>query len=445
MFRFRKVLNYVVLIIILSSHFTLGQIINTIAGNGSPGYSGDGIPAISSQLKLPSDVAIDVSGNIYIADFFNCRIRRVNSSGIITTIAGNGVGGYSGDGGIAQAAQINAPAGIAIDASGNIYIADTYNHRVRKINTSGIISTIAGNGVMGYGGDGGPALNCSFNYPWSVKIDASGNIYIADTGNQRVRKIDPSGIITTIAGNGTTGFSGDGFIGTLAQLNSPQGVAVDATGNVFISDKFNNRIRKVSPTGIITTIAGTGFQGYWGDGMNATNAHLYNPVGIATDGIGNVYFADYLNNRIRMINLAGVINTVVGSGIPGFFGDGGLATTAQIYQPFGLGVDAAGNIWAADTYNHRIRYVSNVLSIDNLNNAFEISIYPNPSKDYICFELKKKSHIQIVNLIGEKIFNEILNEGDQRLDFSHYKGGIYFISISEFEANRYLVKKLVIE
>ena len=343
-----------------------GQIITTVAGNGGGGFTGDGVQATTTQLKSPADVAVDAIGNIYIADFSNCRIRKVNSSGVISTIAGNGACGFSGDGGVSAAAQINGPTGLAVDAVGNIYIADAYNHRVRKISTSGTITTIAGNGSMGYSGDGVPATSTSLYYPWAVKVDASGNVFIADYGNNRIRKVNTSGIITTIAGIGTAGFSGDGFAANLAELNAPQGIALDAAGNIFVSDKLNNRIRKINSSGIISTYGGSGIQGFYGDGIIATSANLYNPEGMATDGVGNVYFADYYNNRIRMINTSGIITTVVGSGVPGYFGDGGVATSAQIFQPWGVGVDFSGNIWVADTYNNRVRQINTVLDINEL-------------------------------------------------------------------------------
>ena len=217
-------------------------------------------------------MAVDASGNLYIADTGNNRIRKVSATGIITTVAGNGSAGYSGDGGPATSAQLDGPEGVAVDGSGNLYIADTCNNRIRKVSATGIITTVAGNGSAGYSGDGGPATSAQLSLPAGVAVDGSGNLYIADSGNNRIRKVSATGIITTVAGNGSPGYSGDGGPATSAQLNQPAGVAVDASGNLYIADSSNNRIRKVSATGIITTVAGNGFDGYSGDGGPATSA-----------------------------------------------------------------------------------------------------------------------------------------------------------------------------
>ena len=359
-------------------------IISTIAGNGTWGYSGDGRQSDSAALGHPTGIAIDATGNIYIADYTNNRIRKVSTSGIITTIAGYGYGaavaplhysggGYAGDGGQADSAELYSPQSIAIDGSGNVYIADQQNNRIRKVNSSGVITTIAGNGVMGYSGDGGQATLAELNYPSGIAVDASGNVFIADYSNHRIRKVSSAGIISTFAGNGYIsggygGYSGDGGLATAAELNYPQGVAVDDNGNVFIADHYNMRIRKVNTTGIITTIAGNGTQGYSGDGEPATSAQLAYPSGIAIDGIGNVYIVDLYNNVIRKVNTVGIISTIAGNGfgagMPGGYtvsdiGDGGSATSAELWAPFGVAVDGSGNVFVADQKNNRIRKVNN--------------------------------------------------------------------------------------
>jgi sugar lactone lactonase YvrE len=278
----------------------LTNIITTIAGNGGWGYSGDGGPAIDASLSYPSGVAVDADGNLFIADTYNQRIRKVNASGIITTVAGNGNWGYSGDGGAATNASLSYPSGVAVDADGNLFIADTYNQRIRKVNASGIITTVAGNGNWGYSGDGGAAINASLAWPKGVAVDADGTLFIADTDNQRVR-IDSYGIIITIAGNGSWGYSGDGGAAINASLAWPEGVAVDADGNLFIADSDNSRIREVDPFDNITTIAGNGGWGYSGDGGPAIDASLSYPSGVAVDADGNLFIADSDNSAIRKV------------------------------------------------------------------------------------------------------------------------------------------------
>src|SRR5712691_1466420 len=262
----------------------------TIAGTGVAGFSGDGGQATSTQLNYPLGVNDDTQGNVFVADTSNNRVRKI-SGGIITTIAGTGTAGFAGDGGQATSAQVNVPGGVAVDAQGNVYIADENNQRVRKISTAGIITTVAGNGVAGYLGDGGQATSAELNFPHGVAVDAQGNVFIVDTSNNRVRVVNTAGIITTVAGNGTAGFSGDGGQATSAELNFPRQVAVDAQGNLYIADTFNHRVRKVS-AGVITTFAGTGVAGFSGDGGAATSAQLNFPRGVALDATGNLYISE---------------------------------------------------------------------------------------------------------------------------------------------------------
>jgi trimeric autotransporter adhesin len=277
-------------------------------------------------------------------------------------VAGTGSYGYSGDGGQATSASMSNSRGVAVDASGNMYIADTNNHRIRMVTKStGIISTVAGTGYPGYSGDGGQATSAALNYPYGVAVDASGNIYIADTDSYRIRMVTKStGIISTVAGTGSYSYSGDGGQATSAALNSPYGVAVDASGNIYISDTYNYRIRMVTKsTGIISTVAGTGYSGSSGDGGQATSAALFYPYGVAVDASGNIHIADSSNYRIRMVTKStGIISTVAGSGYSGSSGDGGQATSAALNSPYGVAVDASGAIYIADTYNYRIRMFS---------------------------------------------------------------------------------------
>ena len=332
-------------------------VISTVAGNGTGGYSGDNGPATSAELYNPAGVAVDGSGNIYIADKFNNRIRKVSTSGTISTVAGNGTPGYSGDGAAATSAQLNSPNRVAVDGSGNIYIVDLQNSVIRKVSTGGVISTVAGNGTGGYSGDGAAAASAKLNGPSGVVVDGSGNIYIADGGNNVIRKVSTSGDISTVAGNGTLGYSGDGGAATSAQFITID-VAVDGSGNIYIVDNNNNVIRKVSTSGVISTVAGNGTGGYSGDGAAATSAKLQYPTGVAVDGSGNIYIADFNNNRIRKVSTSGVISTVAGNGTAGYSGDGGAATSAQLFQPFGVAVDGSGNIYIAEQGNNVIRKVS---------------------------------------------------------------------------------------
>ena len=326
--------------------------ITTIAGTGEEGFSGDGGPAVQAYLNSPLDVAVDSAGNLYIADLNNNRIRKVDATGTITTVAGSGEWGFGGDSGPAVQAQLRGPTGVAVDGAGNLYIADRGNHRIRKVDSAGTITTIVGSGQWGFGGDGGPADRAQLRRPYGVATDGVGNLYIADTGNQRIRKVDSTGIITTVPSGPATE----------ARLNRPTGVAVDGAGNLYIADSNNNRIRMVDPSGIITTVAGTGEYGFGrggfsGDGGPATNAHLHFPTGVVTDDTGNLFIGDSFNNRIRMVDSAGTITTIAGSGEGGFGGDGGPAAAAGLAQPRGVALDGSGNLYIADFNNHRIRVV----------------------------------------------------------------------------------------
>jgi sugar lactone lactonase YvrE len=281
--------------------------IATVAGTGTAGSGGDTQQATAAQLGHPHGVAVDSAGNLYIADLSNNRVRKVAPNGTITTVAGTGTPGDSGDGGPATSAQLNNPSGVAVDSDGNLYIADYRSHRVRKVEPGGTITTVAGTGTSGYGGDGGPATAAQLAFPGGVAVDGDGNLYIADIFNSRVRKVAPGGTITTVAGTGDFAYNGDNQPATAAQLNRPYGVAVDGAGNLYIADTSNQRVRKVAPGGTITTVAGTGTAGYNDDNQQATAAQLNNPHGVAVDGAGNLYIADTINNRVRRVQLAAVI------------------------------------------------------------------------------------------------------------------------------------------
>ncbi|MGE0871483.1 MAG: hypothetical protein AB7P03_23185 [Kofleriaceae bacterium] len=333
----------------------MSGVITTVAGTGAFGFVGDGGAATSAQLLFPAGIAVDGQGALYITEENSQRIRRVDEGGVVTTIAGTGSSGASGDGGPAATARLSNPFGLARDSAGNLYVGDTLNHRVRRIDSNGIITTVAGTGTPGYSGDLGPAISAQLAYPHGVAIDAVGNLYVADTLNHRVRKIATNGVITTVAGSGAPGSAGDQGPAIAAQLVSPYGVAADGSGNLYICDRDAHRIRRVDPDGVIATIAGTGTSGFGGDNGPATAAELALPTGVATGAGGILYIADRGNHRIRRIDAGGTITTLVGTGTPGQDGDAGAATTAQLFAPTAMAQDGAGNLYIADRENHRIR------------------------------------------------------------------------------------------
>ena len=326
-----------------------------VAGTGTPGFSGDGSSALSASFNSPVAVAIDQWGNLFISDAANGRIRRIGPDGLIHTFAGGGVPGQAGEGRAATNANLSAPAGLALDARGNLYFADQSHGRVCRVDTNGMLTIAAGNGGQGYSGDGGPGTNATLYLPAGLALDALGNLFIADKLNNRIRLLDTRGIITTVAGNGTFNYSGDGGFATNASLKQPTAVALDATGNLYVSDTFNCCIRKVDGRGLISTVAGKGTFGYSGDGGAATNAGLTTPRGIAVDQAGNIYVADYNVQRIRKVDTQGIITTVAGTGAIGYSGDGGAGSSAFLNQPLGVALDAHGNLYLADTGNNRIR------------------------------------------------------------------------------------------
>ncbi len=353
-----KILFAIACLFVTTLSNTNGQTISTIAGTGTAGASGDGGPATSATISGPNGTFVDPSGNIYISDGNNNLVRMINTSGIISTIAGTGSATFGGDGGPATAAQLNQPSAIAMDRHGNLYIGDRLNYRIRKITPSGIISTFAGTGATGSTGDGGPATAATFNKPYGLSFDGAGNLYVADQFSHRVRRIDTFGVIWPFAGTGTSSFSGDGGQATAATLWYPNCVYSDYAGNVYITDNQNQRIRKVNTSGIISTYAGSGTAGFSGDGGQATAARINYPAGARMDASGNLYIADNVNNRIRKVSSSGIITTFAGTGTSGYSGDGGPATSAALASALDVTLDASGNLLIADYGNNRIRYVT---------------------------------------------------------------------------------------
>ena len=333
--------------------------ISTIAGSDAPGFSGDGGAATSAQLYLPSG-AVFAGGSLYIADQVNNRVRIV-SGGNINTLAGTGTQGYTGDGSAASNAELFDPVGVAVDAKGNVYVSDSRNQVVRMITTAGVISTYAGNNGEGAGisGDTGAANQAQLDNPSGLAIDSKGNLYIADTTNNKIRIVTPATTeINTFAGNLFGDFLGDGGPAISAELNNPEGVAVDAAGNIYIADTANNRIRMVTLDGNIHTVAGNGNAGFAGDKGQAINAELNNPEGVAVDAAGNIYIADTFNQKVRMVLTNGVIVTIAGTGISGYSGDGGPAAQGQLSFPGSVSVDSSGNVYVSDSENNVIRQLA---------------------------------------------------------------------------------------
>jgi uncharacterized protein (TIGR03437 family) len=344
--------------------------ISTVAGNGTQGYSGDGGAATSAELNTPYDVIVDSSGNLYISDSGNFRVREVTTGGTISTIAGNGTQGYSGNDGAPTSAELNSPTGLAFDKSGNLYIGDGGNYVVWKI-TGGTIAVMAGSNSAGAGfsGDLGPATSAQLSTPAGVAVDSAGNVYIADSGNNVVREVcasacpafgGTSGEINTYAGyfSAGPGYAGDGGQANRAQLQNPNGLALDSAGNLYIADTDNHVIRKVTAaTGVITTVAGNGIAGYTGDGGPATQASLDEPKGVALDSNGYLYIADTDNCLIRVVEPNGIITTIAGYGTPGWTGDGGLAKAAQLTFPSGVAV-IGGKVYIADAGSYAIRLLT---------------------------------------------------------------------------------------
>ena len=346
--------------LLLLSGSIFSQTISTIAGTGTAGYSGDSGPATFARINYASAVISDAASNLYFPDMNNNCVRKISTSGIITTIAGSssGIAGFSGDGGPATLAKLNTPYDIAFDDTGNLYIADGYNHRIRKINSSGIISTFAGTGSPGFSGDGLAATLAKFWNPFYVCTDHYGNVYVSDNQNQRVRKINVAGIVSTVIGNSVSGDSGDGGIGTLAEISYPGGIKVDSSKNLYIAE-YSNRIRKVDSFGIVSTIIGVGPVGFSGDGGPATAAYLHQPIGFVLDPMGNMIFTDVQNQRVRKVDVAtGIITTIAGNGIAGYSGDGMNATAAELNFPPSLCLDNSQNLIIADGQNFRIRKVT---------------------------------------------------------------------------------------
>ncbi len=424
------------------------NIITTICGNDTAGYSGDDGPAVLAKLQYPEGLCLDNFNNLYIADPGDNRIRKINlATGVITTVAGNGSIGFSGDSGPAKDATVGQPVDVFTDAVGNVYIADALNNRIRKITVgTGIITTIAGKNISGSYGDGGPATNAALKLPCGVCIDKLGNILIADYDNHKVRKVDAvTGIIKTIAGTGTAGGFGNGGPATSARLNGPIQVFTDTLGNVFICDQFNHAVRKVDTAGIISVIAGFNGAGYSGDGGPATNAKLNEPAGGYVDQQHNIYVIEYRNGTIRRIDaITNMITTVVGMGTTGFAGDGTPATNAKL-KATDIFADSIGTIYIADIDNHRIRKVYDpTLAIKPVGIVQTISIYPNPAQNELTIEGAQNTTMVLCDVVGKVVMERKINSDKETIDISTLSNSVYVLQVHDAVHNTRIMTKLVV-
>lgn len=443
----RFIIVWLILIVANINRLT-PQTITTIAGDGCVGAnSGNAVPATSACIGYPVAGSFDALGNYYFGqDLYGSTIRKISTTGIITTVAGNGNSGYGGDNGPATAASFDWPYAIA-DSAGNIYLANFYNYRVRKVDAStGIIHTIAGIGHGGHSGDGGPATLAAL-WPSSICVDRHGNVYVTDSSTW-IRRISPSGIITTVAGNGNQGYSGDGGAATDAALYTTYGLCTDNQNNLYIGD-FNGRIRKIDEnTGIITTIAGNGISSpYIGDGLPASSSQFL-PYTITVDKYYNIFICDYGigNSRVLMIDNSGIVRTIAGTGVNGYSGDGGSgsATAAQIANPEGVAIDSCGNIYIADDAYRRIRKITFPhCGYEMVNKTTEelISVYPNPFNESVEVDnIKGSMRFSVLNLLGKMMVCGTLESNENKISLKDLKQGMYFMELINDENKKTTVK-----
>ncbi len=431
------------LLIFLWAPLSVGaQIITTYAGTGGTGSTGNGGPAVAANCYRAIDVCVhggsgssETGTAVYVVEEAGCVIRKIDASGTISPFVGNGSFGFSGDGGPATAAKLFSPQMMFFDATGNLYFSDANNGRIRKVSTTGIITTFAGNGTWGFAGDGGPATAAELFKPGGIFIDAAGNMYFADSYNHRVRKINTAGIITTIAGTGTIACTGDGGPATAAASGKPGSVWVDAAGNVYFTDFDFNRVRKIDVGGIISTVVGTGVRGSAGDGGPATAAELAEPFGLKFDAAGNMYIADFYNNKIRKVDPSGIITTIAGTGTLGFSGDGGPATAARLYGPTSLDITPDGVIYIADDLNNRIRRITpgttNSGSIPEAGN--HMNLYPNPATHYVTVSAGDNVRtMSIYNLYGQELIAKLFtgDKKNEQIDVSFLPSGVYLVRVN---------------
>ncbi len=420
------------------------RVITTCVGAGTAGYTGNGGSALAAEINSPGMVSTDSAGNLYFSDIENNVVRKVSATGIISTIAGCDTNGHSGDNGLAISAKLSNPLGVVTDHAGNIYIADLGNSVVRKVTATGIITTIAGTGVQGLLGDGGPATSAQLNQPSGLAIDRSGNLIIADEFNSAIRKLNFStGKITTIAGIlDSPGYTGNGGPATSAKIGDVVGISIDHTGNMYIAESFSQHIvRKIDTAGIITLVAGDDSASYTGDGMPARATNIDAPGVVAVDDSGNVYFSCQFANVVRKVNAAGILSTYAGNYTAGFSGDGGLPTAAKLNQPLGITIDNAGNMYIAELDNNRIRKIgASTLGVTNIEES-TIALFPNPATTILTITSPDKiTQITITNLLGQTVYCELPTVHCQpiKVNVVSFPAGIYFVRVNDSMVRKFV-------
>ena len=426
--------------------FAQTGIITTVAGDGMAIYAGDGGLATAASVGLPGDIDFDSLGNYYFSQRNN-TVRKVSASGIISTIAGSGTTGFGGDGGAATLAKLASSDGIGVDRKGNVYIADENNHRIRKVDVStGVITTIAGKGTAGFSGDNGPATDAELNSPFDVAVDNIGNLYISDYYNLRIRKIDNHGIITTVIGTGVYGHTGDGGPATSATIDHIYSLCVDVKNNLYIGDGV--QIRKMDvKTEIITTIAGNGTSTSGGDGGPASLAGFI-PRFLTISNAGDVYIGDLTNNNVRVVDNSGIIHLAAGNSSTTFSGDGGPATVAGISSVRGVATDVCGNLFIVDNGSHRIRKVTikpacdpTTVSVPVLQSEQGIAISPNPVNDILHLDnVQNKSTYRVLTMLGTVLQQGVLHPGSSSISTRSLPAGIYMFDIGNSEGQRTITK-----
>lgn len=414
----KSIIHNITLLLLFFACSMQGQVVTTFAGSYQGYYDAQGTAA---QFNYPTGIAIDASGNLFIVDANNQKIRKITPAGMVSTFAGSSMGSTDG---IGTAAQFDSPYGITIDAADNLYVTDTYSSRIRKITPTGLVTTIAGS-IPGFAD--GTGSDARFNQPSGITIDAIGNLYVADKNNNRIRKITPSGVVTTIAGSESSGFV-DG-VGTAAMFTIPFGITIDAENNLYLADTFNNRIRKITPTGEVTTIAGSNTSGNL-DGTG-TNAQFNQPCGITVDVKGNLYVVDTWSSKIRKITPAGLVTTIA-------------TDSFNFNYPNGIAIDATGNIYIADTNSFRIQKIGLFLNANNFALASGFSIYPNPCNEALCIKSNYDGNLIIVNQLGQTTkFFKVKANSLNTINISDLSAGIYFIK--SFDSANTSSQKLIVQ